>query len=118
MPHSSLFLLDHVSDLVCEVLFLLLNAIATLVANNVNDLDRAAQLLSLSVNIALNSELVVLNEGLLHQADLRIELAERYLAYSGMTVEEVAYACGYKNVVHFSRQFKQIIGRSPREAAV
>ncbi len=46
----------------------------------------------------------------------RIELAERYLAYSGMTVEEVAYACGYKNVVHFSRQFKQIIGRSPREA--
>lgn len=46
----------------------------------------------------------------------RIELAERYLAYSGMTVEEVAYACGYRNVVHFSRQFKQIIGRSPREA--
>lgn len=45
----------------------------------------------------------------------RIELAQRYLSYSGMTVEEVAFACGYKNVVHFSRQFKQISGESPSE---
>ncbi|MBR4555155.1 MAG: helix-turn-helix transcriptional regulator [Ruminococcus sp.] len=45
----------------------------------------------------------------------RIEQAQRYLSYSGMTVEEVAFSCGYKNTVHFSRQFKQVSGVAPSQ---
>ncbi|MBQ8967355.1 AraC family transcriptional regulator [Ruminococcus sp.] len=45
----------------------------------------------------------------------RIESAKHYLAYTDRTVEEVAFTCGYKNAVHFSRQFKQAAGVSPSE---
>ena len=45
----------------------------------------------------------------------RIEQARHYLSYSDLGVEEIAFICGYKNPVHFSRQFKQITGHSPKE---
>ena len=45
----------------------------------------------------------------------RIELAEHYLASTDHNIEEIAYLCGYKSAVHFSRQFKQIRGTSPTE---
>ncbi len=45
----------------------------------------------------------------------RIESAKHFLAYTDQTVEEIAYTCGYKNAVHFSRQFKQAAGMSPSE---
>ncbi|MBR6101445.1 MAG: helix-turn-helix transcriptional regulator [Ruminococcus sp.] len=45
----------------------------------------------------------------------RIEQAQHYLAYSGMTIEDVAFSCGYKNTVHFSRQFKQVAGVTPSQ---
>lgn len=45
----------------------------------------------------------------------RIEQAQQYLAYSGMTIEDVAFSCGYKNTVHFSRQFKQTTGMTPSQ---
>jgi len=45
----------------------------------------------------------------------RIEQARHYLAYSDLGVEQIAFVCGYKNPVHFSRQFKQITGHSPKE---
>ncbi|MGN0648503.1 MAG: helix-turn-helix domain-containing protein [Oscillospiraceae bacterium] len=43
----------------------------------------------------------------------RIEQAQRYLAYTNMTVEEIAFKSGYKSAVHFSRQFKSVTGCSP-----
>lgn len=45
----------------------------------------------------------------------RIESAKHYLAYTDKTVEEIAFICGYRNTVHFSRQFKQAEGGSPSE---
>ena len=45
----------------------------------------------------------------------RIESAKHYLAYTSRTVEDIAFSCGYKNSVHFSRQFKQTEGFSPSE---
>lgn len=45
----------------------------------------------------------------------RIESAKHYLAYTDRTVEDIAFTCGYKNAVHFSRQFKQAAGISPSE---
>ena len=44
-----------------------------------------------------------------------IEQAQHYLSYSEKTIEEVAYACGYSNTVHFSRQFKQLTGLTPSQ---
>ncbi len=43
----------------------------------------------------------------------RIEHAKHDLLYYDMTIEETAYDCGYKNVEHFSRQFKKITGLAP-----
>ena len=45
----------------------------------------------------------------------RIEQARHYLSYSDLGVEEIAFICGYKNSVHFSRQFKQMTGHSPTD---
>lgn len=45
----------------------------------------------------------------------RIEQAQRYLSYTAMTVEEIAFKSGYKTAVHFSRQFKSITGMSPTQ---
>ncbi|MBR5371595.1 MAG: helix-turn-helix transcriptional regulator [Oscillospiraceae bacterium] len=45
----------------------------------------------------------------------RMEQAQQYLNNPGMTVEEVAFACGYSSGVHFSRQFKKEIGVSPQQ---
>lgn len=45
----------------------------------------------------------------------RMEQAQQYLNNPGMTVEEIAFACGYSSGVHFSRQFKKEIGVSPQQ---
>ncbi|MBQ5335177.1 MAG: helix-turn-helix transcriptional regulator [Oscillospiraceae bacterium] len=45
----------------------------------------------------------------------RMESAQQYLTNPSMSVEEIAYACGYSNSVHFSRQFKKEIGLSPQQ---
>ncbi|MCR5022198.1 MULTISPECIES: AraC family transcriptional regulator [Ruminococcus] len=45
----------------------------------------------------------------------RIESAKHFLAYTDRTVEDIAFTCGYKNAVHFSRQFKQATTLSPSE---
>lgn len=44
----------------------------------------------------------------------RIRLAKEYLRHSAYTVAEIAERCGYRNVEHFCRQFKQITGSSPK----
>ena len=45
----------------------------------------------------------------------RIEQAQHYLSYSEMTIEEIAFACGYRSTIHFSRQFKQVSGVTPSD---
>ncbi|KAA8786961.1 AraC-like DNA-binding protein [Paenibacillus sp. 4624] len=44
----------------------------------------------------------------------RIRLAKEYLRYHPYTVAEIADRCGYRNVEHFCRQFKQMTGVSPK----
>lgn len=43
----------------------------------------------------------------------RIEMAKTCLNGRSMSIDEISYRCGYKSPVHFSRQFKQVTGRSP-----
>lgn len=45
---------------------------------------------------------------------IRMEKAERLLARTHMPVTEIAFACGFRNAGHFSRQFGRHAGRSPR----
>lgn len=45
----------------------------------------------------------------------RIEHAARLLQGSNDSISEIAAACGYENLEHFSRQFKKIKGISPQK---
>lgn len=47
--------------------------------------------------------------------NMRIELAKDYLLHSTTPINIIATICGYKTVEHFSRQFKQYTGVSPRQ---
>ncbi|WNS46045.1 AraC family transcriptional regulator [Paenibacillus sp. MMS20-IR301] len=44
----------------------------------------------------------------------RIRMAKEYLIHNAQSIAEVASRCGYQNVEHFCRQFKQITGHTPR----
>lgn len=46
---------------------------------------------------------------------MRLTLARDYLRNSSETIQTIAKKCGYKNVEHFSRQFKKLAGMSPRQ---
>lgn len=45
----------------------------------------------------------------------KIIYAKDILSKTNMSVLEVAYECGYKNDVHFMRQFKKCVGVTPSE---
>ncbi|ADL52324.1 AraC family transcriptional regulator [Clostridium cellulovorans] len=45
----------------------------------------------------------------------RVEQAKFYLLQSVISISTIAEICGYKNEIHFSRQFKKHTGLSPRE---
>lgn len=45
----------------------------------------------------------------------RIRLAKEYLTHSNQTIAEISSQCGYQNVEHFCRQFKNITGFTPKE---
>lgn len=45
----------------------------------------------------------------------RIERAKHLLDNTSSSVSDVSKLCGYKNDVHFMRQFKKIVGASPSE---
>lgn len=45
----------------------------------------------------------------------RVEQAKFYLLQSVMSIGTIAEICGYKNEIHFSRQFKKLKGLSPRD---
>ncbi len=80
-------------------------------------------------NIAMMSSLINMSPRFLHSAykeefnvscindviNSRIQHAKRLLQYTNFTVAEISSACGYNNVEHFSRQFRQQTGISPCE---
>ncbi len=43
----------------------------------------------------------------------RLELAKQYLTDKSMSIESIAYKCGYQSVIHFSRQFCKYVGMPP-----
>ncbi len=45
----------------------------------------------------------------------RIEYAKELLRYSQHTSSEIAYTLGYSSQAHFSAQFKQVTGMTPKE---
>ncbi len=45
----------------------------------------------------------------------RISLAKKLLLYNNNKIYEIAEMCGYKNVEHFTRQFKKEVGVTPKE---
>lgn len=45
----------------------------------------------------------------------RINIAKMFLLESDFSVKEIAYMSGYDNDVHFLRQFKKIVGKTPTE---
>lgn len=50
-----------------------------------------------------------------HLTQLRINAACDALADSGKLISEIAFTCGYGNLSNFNRQFKQIMGCSPKD---
>ena len=50
-----------------------------------------------------------------HLTHLRINAACDALADTNTMVSEIAFSCGYSNLSNFNRQFKQIVGCSPKE---
>lgn len=48
-------------------------------------------------------------------AQLRINAACRMLTDTAVSVSDIAYSCGYNNLSNFNRQFRKLVGCSPRE---
>jgi transcriptional regulator GlxA family with amidase domain len=46
---------------------------------------------------------------------VRIEHAKTLVATTGLSVTEIAARCGYPDPAHFTRQFRECTGMSPRE---
>ena len=47
----------------------------------------------------------------------RIELACRMLRYTGVSITEIAAACGFQSIYYFSKYFKKVTGLSPKNYA-
>lgn len=45
---------------------------------------------------------------------LRLRRARELLIQSDMSVTEIAVACGFQSICHFSKSYKQVYGRAPR----
>ena len=50
-----------------------------------------------------------------HLTHLRINAACDALTDTGKKISEIAFTCGYSNLSNFNRQFKQVMGCSPKE---
>lgn len=48
-------------------------------------------------------------------SELRISYAVKLLMNKNIAISQVAYDCGYNNLSHFNRQFKEITGKTPSE---
>ena len=49
--------------------------------------------------------------------DYKMELAQQLLLHSDKNISEIALACGYEYVSHFSTAFKKKFGRSPKQVS-
>ena len=49
-------------------------------------------------------------------AELRLDLANRYLAEEGTSISQVAWLLGYQQVSAFSKAYRRWTGHSPRAA--
>jgi AraC-like DNA-binding protein len=45
----------------------------------------------------------------------RINLAQKYLRSNDFNTDDIIQLCGYNNSAHFYRQFKRVVGMTPRE---
>ena len=45
----------------------------------------------------------------------RIEYAKLHLTQTNITVKSISELCGYNNITHFFRQFKEVTGMTPIE---
>ena len=43
----------------------------------------------------------------------RVSAAKKMLRHSDMKISTISEKCGYKNVEHFTRQFKKLTGMAP-----
>lgn len=50
-----------------------------------------------------------------HLTQLRINAACDALSSTGKNISDIAFGCGYSNLSNFNRQFKKIVGCSPKE---
>ena len=79
-------------------------------------IDQLADLVHLSKSYFMNCFKRAVGIGAIeHLTHLRINAACDALADTGKMVSEIAFTCGYSNLSNFNRQFKQIMGCSPKE---
>ncbi|SLN50116.1 GlxA family transcriptional regulator [Oceanibacterium hippocampi] len=50
-----------------------------------------------------------------HYREMRLQRAQLLLRQTGMSILDVSVACGFTSASHFSRCYRQLFGRSPRE---
>ncbi|MBI9058512.1 MAG: AraC family transcriptional regulator [Labilibaculum sp.] len=46
---------------------------------------------------------------------MRINLAQKLICNTQMSIKEIGYECGYTSIVYFNQKFKQLTGKSPNE---
>ena len=79
-------------------------------------IDQLADLSHLSKSYFMNCFKRAVGIGAIeHLTHLRINAACDALADTNKMISEIAFACGYSNLSNFNRQFKQIMGCSPKE---
>ena len=47
--------------------------------------------------------------------EIRVEYACKLLANSDFTIAQIAYESGYNNLSNFNKQFKKVLGKSPKD---
>ena len=47
--------------------------------------------------------------------EVRVRQGISFLSHTGITVERIAFSCGFKTAAHFSRCIKQATGQTPSE---
>ncbi len=95
------------------------SALRTAIYNNPSDSRTIPQLAdSLCLSMSYFQHLYKEFFGCSCQQDMinaRLELAKYYLLNSEMSIRGLADFCGYENELHFMRQFKKFVGKTPSE---